>query len=69
MFRARTTKLSLIWAEDGGPLVEGTPEMRGFGSKMIARSMSQEFGGALNYDWQASGLVVTMRMRLDRLGA
>jgi two-component sensor histidine kinase len=63
------THLSLIWAEDGGPTVEGTPEMRGFGSKMIARSMSQQFGGALTYDWQPSGLVVTMRMRQDRLGA
>jgi two-component sensor histidine kinase len=63
------THLSLIWAEDGGPPVEGTPEMRGFGSKMIARSMSQQFDGALAYDWQSSGLVVTLRMRKDRLAS
>jgi two-component sensor histidine kinase len=61
------THLSLVWAEDGGPPVVGTPEMRGFGSKMIARSMSQQFDGALTYDWQPSGLVVTLRMRKDRL--
>jgi two-component sensor histidine kinase len=61
------THLSLVWAEDGGPTAEGTPEMSGFGSKMIARSLSQQFDGALNYDWQPSGLVVTLRMRRSRL--
>lgn len=61
--------LTLIWAEDGGPAVEGTPEMRGFGSKMIARSVAQQFDGALDYDWEQSGLVLTLRMRKDRLGA
>ncbi|CAN7644535.1 PAS domain-containing protein [Phenylobacterium sp. LjRoot219] len=64
-----STHLTLIWAEDGGPAVEGTPEMRGFGSKMISRSMAQQFDGALTYDWQQSGLVVTLRMRKDRLAA
>jgi two-component sensor histidine kinase len=61
------THLSLVWAEDGGPHMEGTPELNGFGSKMIVRSMAQQFDGALAYDWQASGLVVTLRMRKDRL--
>ena len=63
------THLELTWAEDGGPQVEGTPEMRGFGSKMISRSMAQQFDGALSYDWQPSGLVVTLRMRKDRLAS
>lgn len=63
------THFSLVWAEDGGPAVEGTPEMSGFGSKMIARSMAQQFDGALSYDWQSSGLAVTLRMRKSRLAA
>lgn len=63
------THLELTWAEDGGPQVDGTPEMHGFGSKMISRSMSQQFDGALAYDWQPSGLVVTMRMRKARLAS
>jgi two-component sensor histidine kinase len=61
--------LVIIWAEDGGPVIELVPEMRGFGSKMISRSVSIDFGGALSYDWQPSGLVVTLRMRKDRLVA
>lgn len=59
----------LIWAEAGGPAVETVPEMHGFGSKLISRSMSQQFEGALSYDWQPTGLVVTLRMRKDRLAA
>ena len=61
--------LRLTWAEDGGPRVEGTPEMQGFGSRMISRSMSQQFDGALSYEWQPSGLVVTMLMALHRLAS
>jgi two-component sensor histidine kinase len=63
------THLSIVWAEDGGPPTSGIPEMRGFGSKMIARSMAQQFDGALSYDWQPSGLVVTLRMKKERLSA
>ena len=59
----------LTWAEDGGPPVRGEPEMRGFGSEMSARSMARHFAGTLVYDWQPSGLVVTLRMRKDRLVA
>ena len=57
----------LTWAENGGPPVRAVSEMRGFGSKMILRSISQQFDGALSYDWQPTGLVVTLRMRKDRL--
>lgn len=63
------THLSVVWAEDGGPRIERPPEMRGFGSRMISRTLSRQFDGALTYDWQPSGLVVTLRMRKDRLTA
>ena len=59
----------LTWAESGGPPVRVVHEMRGFGSKMISLSISQQFDGALAYDWQPNGLVVTLRMRKDRLAA
>lgn len=59
--------LFVTWAETGGPPVDGAPVMGGFGSKMIARSLSQQFDGALQYDWKPTGLVVTIRMSKDRL--
>jgi two-component sensor histidine kinase len=59
----------LVWAETGGPSIETPPELRGFGSKLLSRSVSQQLGGDLGYDWQSTGLVLTLRMRKDRLAA
>ena len=59
--------LCLIWAETGGPAINETPDLKGFGSRLIARSVSGQLGGKLEYDWQESGLVATVRMRVDRL--
>jgi two-component sensor histidine kinase len=61
--------LVIVWAESGGPPVDAVPEMAGFGSKLIARSLAQQFDGGLSYDWQPSGLVVTLRLRKDLLAA
>jgi two-component sensor histidine kinase len=45
----------LTWAETGGPAIAAAPEMHGFGSKLISRSMSQQFDGGsilrLAPDW------------------
>lgn len=59
--------ICLIWAETGGPPILARPELKGFGSKLISRSISSGLDGELEYDWQASGLVVTVRMLRDRL--
>lgn len=59
----------VVWAETGGPAISGAPDMHGFGSKLISRSIAHDLAGSLSYDWQESGLVATLRMRKDRLGA
>ncbi|HUZ12434.1 MAG TPA: HWE histidine kinase domain-containing protein [Caulobacteraceae bacterium] len=61
--------LLVVWAETGGPPISGSPDMHGFGSKLISRSIAHDLDGALSYDWQESGLVATLRMRKDRLAA
>ncbi len=61
--------LLLIWAETGGPTIASPPDMQGFGSKMIARSISHELDGTLTYDWQPAGLVAKIKVRKDRLSA
>lgn len=65
--RTEDDDVHLIWSESGGPEVCGAPEMGGFGSRMILRSVSSQFGGSLVYDWQPSGLVATLTMRKDRM--
>lgn len=57
----------VTWTETGGPLIAHARALEGFGSKLIARSVSGQLGGELAYDWQRSGLVVTVRMRPDKL--
>ena len=67
--RSDDEAIDLIWAETGGPAVEPPSEMGGFGSRLIARSVSSQLGGSIDYDWQPTGLVATLRMLKTRLSA
>ena len=60
-------EISLIWAETGGPAITEPPVLTGYGSRLIARTVSGQLGGQLDYDWQESGLVVTLKMSQKRL--
>ena len=59
----------ITWAETGGPTLKHAPEMTGFGSRLLARSICDQLGGTISYDWQSSGLVVALRLRKERLAA
>ncbi len=59
--------ICVVWAETGGPPVTDAPVLKGYGSRLTARSVTGHLGGQLDYDWQESGLVVTVKMRQDRL--
>jgi two-component sensor histidine kinase len=60
-------EVHLIWSETGGPAIDHEPEMSGFGSRMVLRSVASQLSGSLTYDWQPSGLVATLVMRKDRM--
>lgn len=47
--------LSLVWVEQGGPPVVA-PTRRGFGSRLIERSLQGEMGGRAALDFQTDGL-------------
>ena len=59
--------LVLTWAETGGPTLQGSPETTGFGSRLLARSVSDQLSGAISYDWRPSGVVVTLRVHKEQL--
>ena len=59
--------ICITWAETGGPPVTEVPVLKGYGSRLTDRSVQGQLGGQLDYDWQESGLVVTVRMRHDHL--
>ena len=60
-------EINLVWAETGGPAISGEPILTGFGSRLIARSVSTQLGGEIIYDWQETGLVVTIHMSQARM--
>ena len=59
--------LTLVWAETGGPAITETPELRGFGSRMVQMNLTGQLGGSIEYDWQPTGLVATLAIRLTVL--
>ena len=61
--------ICLTWLERGGPSVETPTKLAGFGSKLVERSMSGQLGGSIQYDWSEDGLIVTLRIRRNRLAA
>jgi PAS domain S-box-containing protein len=58
--------LVLRWVERGGPAVS-EPTTRGFGSRMLARVLSQ-MGGTIESTWDPAGLTATIRLPLARAG-
>jgi two-component sensor histidine kinase/CheY-like chemotaxis protein len=56
-------RLRLEWKEAGGPEVT-PPKRRGFGSTLIERSLTYEFDGAAELDFQPEGLVCRLSLPL-----
>lgn len=67
--RSDEDNVVLVWAESGGPKVEGPPEHMGFGTNYVSQTLSRQFQGAFEYGWQPEGLVATLRMKSDLLSA
>ena len=58
--------LVLHWSERGGPKVT-EPDTKGFGSRMIARVLSQT-SGTIAMTWEPTGLTVMMTLPLAKVG-
>lgn len=60
--------LRLRWAEEGGPPVAGPPARRGFGSRVLERTLGAQLGGGVVLHWRPGGLVCEMDVPLCRAG-
>lgn len=60
---AGAPRLHLTWTERGGPPV-APPSRRGFGSRLIERSLAQELDADVAIDFRPSGVVCTIRAPL-----
>lgn len=59
--------LTLRWIERGGPEIVEPPSRTGFGSKLVERSVFQQLGGSIGYEWLPEGAIVTLKMKIARL--
>jgi len=66
-WRSADDLLTIVWTESGGPSIESAPKSTGYGSRLVHATVTRQFGGKLEYDWQASGLVVTITLPLGNL--
>src|SRR5829696_2611005 len=57
-------RLRLRWAEQGGPAV-APPSRKGFGSRLIERSLTLELGGKVTLSYAADGVVCTIDAPLE----
>ncbi|WP_170151596.1 PAS domain-containing sensor histidine kinase [Microvirga subterranea] len=58
------TELHLCWEERGGPPVEA-PARRGFGTRLIERSLAQDLGGDVRIEFAPTGVVCTVAAPLN----
>ena len=65
--RRENGTLSVAWVEEGGPMIEGPPAERGFGSMLAEATAGSRFGGTLDEDWAPGGLRLTLRLAEDRV--
>jgi two-component sensor histidine kinase len=64
---AHNEAVTIVWTETGGPLVKAPAEPKGYGSRLIERSVSGHLRGAITYDWHEAGLIVTLKVDPARL--
>ena len=60
-------ELMLTWKEHGGPSLDGPAEHEGFGSSLVRRLVTGQFGGQLSYDWKPKGLIIRLSVPVERL--
>jgi PAS domain S-box-containing protein len=56
---AEPSQLRLRWEESGGPAVQA-PTRRGFGTRLIERSLAQDLGGQVDIAFAPTGVVCTV---------
>ncbi len=59
--------LTVVWTERGGPPVTAPAERAGYGTALVARSISAQLGGSITRNWDAAGVIILLRMSRDML--
>ncbi len=63
----KNDELLLTWKEHGGPHLDGPADHEGFGSALVRRLVTGQFGGELSYDWNPKGLIIRLSVPVEHL--
>lgn len=66
-WREEDGRLVLTWRETGGPVLDGPPASRGFGSYLIEATVARQLSAPLRVEWLPTGLLWEARVPLERL--
>lgn len=66
---AHNEAVTVVWTERGGPKVRKPTGPGGYGSMLVERSVTGHLRGSIDYDWAEEGVVVTLKVKPERLGA
>lgn len=58
------SEMRLTWTEEGGPLVS-PPSRKGFGSRLIERSLAHDLGGEASIEYRPEGVVSIIRSPIE----
>lgn len=57
----------MLWTERGGPAVTPPADSSGFGGRLLDRIVTRKLRGSIDYQWDAEGLIATVRLKAERL--
>jgi two-component sensor histidine kinase len=60
-------QLVFHWLERGGPDILESPDTSGFGSKLLRDTVTRQFGGTIDKQWDREGLYTTLCLPLTAL--
>ncbi|WP_346432304.1 hypothetical protein [Breoghania sp. L-A4] len=61
--------VQICWVEQGGPEVESPPELSGYGSSLVRKTMEGQLGGSVTYEWSKSGALVTLLISGEKISS
>jgi two-component sensor histidine kinase len=62
--RTNGRHLRIDWSEREGPPM-AMPERCGFGTRLIERSIGEDLGGTVTFDYAATGLRCTIKLPME----
>ncbi|KJS09631.1 MAG: histidine kinase [Hoeflea sp. BRH_c9] len=61
--------VQISWSEQGGPEVAFPPDLSGYGSSLVRKTLEGQLGGSVSYEWSKGGAIVTLLLSGERMSS